>query len=479
MHFFRPVLQLVTVIFLLLSHTSLFAGFSQTTSVGQLLGSNRILTGDLPDMVERRFIRVLIPYNKTFFFFDGAQPKGLSHDRAVEFGKFLNTRLKSKHIEVKMIFIPTPRAELFTKLSIGLGDIAMGNLTITEERLEAVDFSDPFMTDVREVLVTSKDREDLHRVFELSGRKIHARKSSSYYTSLLNLNGLLDAVGKPPVRIVAANEHLEDMDLMEMVNANLVPGMIVDDHKARFMTKIFNNIKVHEDVCVATGGSIGWAVRKGNPELKSLINDFVKKHKEGTLLGNMAVKRYLGDASYITDSIHGRNMKRFRAVVDYFKKYGDRYEFDYLMLTALAYQESQLDQNMKSRAGAIGIMQVLPSTARDKNVAVPNIEKLEPNIHAGTKYLRFLADRYFPEERGMDSLNRALFSFAAYNAGPGKISRLRKEAQENGLDPNLWFNNVEIVAARRIGRETVRYVSNIFKYYVAYKLQQDKMEPVL
>ena len=119
-------------------------------------------------------------------------------------------------------------------------------------------------------------------------------------------------------------------------------------------------------------------------------------------------------------------------------------------------------------------MQLLPSTADDPNVDIHNIEKMENNIHAGVKYLRFLNDRYY-EKEPMDILNKRAFALASYNAGPAKVAKLRKEAREMGLDPNVWFRNVEIVAAKRIGRETVQYVSNIYKYYVASRLIFDKL----
>jgi membrane-bound lytic murein transglycosylase MltF len=125
--------------------------------------------------------------------------------------------------------------------------------------------------------------------------------------------------------------------------------------------------------------------------------------------------------------------------------------------------------------GAVGIMQILPSTAADKNVGIPDIKELENNIHAGIKYLRFLRDRYFSDP-AMDLLNQNLFAFAAYNAGPAKISRLRNRAKKAGFDPNVWFGNVEILAAKKIGRETVQYVSNIYKYYVAYRLAGDRRQ---
>ncbi|HEX7778236.1 MAG TPA: transglycosylase SLT domain-containing protein, partial [Vicinamibacterales bacterium] len=118
---------------------------------------------------------------------------------------------------------------------------------------------------------------------------------------------------------------------------------------------------------------------------------------------------------------------------------------------------------------AIGVMQVMPATGKELNVG--DIKVLEPNIHAGVKYMRGMVDRYFAKEP-MDDVNRLLFAFAAYNAGPGRVRQLRKEAAEDGLDPNVWFNNVERIASARIGRETVTYVSNIYKYYVTYLLIQ-------
>ena len=260
-----------------------------------------------------------------------------------------------------------------------------------------------------------------------------------------------------------------------MVNAGLLPMIIVDSHKARFWSQIFPNITVHEDLAVRTGGEIAWAFRKNSPQLAEVINAFVAKNKQGTLLGNVVLNRYLKNTVWARNAISDEDRGRFASMVGIFKKYGEQYDFDYLMLTALAYQESRLDQSVRSKAGAVGVMQLLPSTAADPIVGIPDITKLENNIHAGTKYLRFIRDRYFSDP-AIDPLNQTLFTFAAYNAGPARIQGLREEASQTGLDANRWFGNVEHVAAKRIGRETVQYVSNIAKYWIAYKLATRQME---
>jgi membrane-bound lytic murein transglycosylase MltF len=250
---------------------------------------------------------------------------------------------------------------------------------------------------------------------------------------------------------------------------------VIDSHKGKFWSQIFKDLTLHPDIKVRTNGQIAWAIRKNSPKLKQAINGFMKTHKKGTLVGNILFKRYLENTKWVRNSLNEEELERFREAIEFFQKYSNQYGFDWLMIAALAYQESRVDQSKRSPAGAIGVMQLLPTTAADPNVNIPNINELENNIHAGVKYLRFMRDRYFENER-MDDLNKMLFSFASYNAGPSKVSQLRRQARRAGLDPNVWFRNVEIIAAKRIGRETVQYVSNIYKYYVAYRLIVDKLE---
>ncbi len=430
-------------------------------------------TGDLPGMVERRMIRILVVHNPLLYFLDGATQRGTACELGVEFEKYVNERFQKGTLKVHVVFVPVTRDRLLDALVKGEGDIAAANLTITPERQKVVDFSDPFLTGVDEIVVTSADQPPLGSAEDLSGRTVHVRRSSSYFESLTALNARLREAGRAEVRLVEANEALEDSDLLEMLEAGILPAVVVDSHKAEFWAQIFENIRLHPGASVRTGGRIAWAFRKGSPELKKAVDEFVRGHKKGTLMGNVLFKRYLQSTRYVRNPLRNEEYVRFEKAVEFFRTYADRYDFDWLLVAAQAYQESRIDQSVRSPVGAVGVMQILPTTAADPSVGIPNIEQMEENIHAGVKYLRFLRDTYLGEEPS-DPMERALFALASYNAGPARVAGLRKKAAAMGFDPNRWFGNVEVIAAREIGRETVQYVSNIFKYFIAYKLVLDQ-----
>jgi len=426
-------------------------------------------TGDFDGMVERRLIRVLTVYSKTFFFVDKGTQRGTAHDAGKQLEEELNRKLKTKHLRVNVAFIPVSRDELLPALVAGRGDIAAANLTITPERLKTVDFTDPWLTGVAEIVITGPQSPSIATLDDLAGKEVFVRKSSSYYENLVKLNATFKQQGKAAVKLTPAPEALEDEDLLEMLNAGLIKAVVVDSHKAQFWKQVFPQLTLHPDVAVDTGGEIAWAIRKDSPKLKSELNEFVKKHGKGTAFGNTVFRRYLKDTRYVKNATADAELQKFKATIDLFRKYGDKYGLDWMLMAAQGYQESRLDQNAKSAVGAIGVMQVMPPTGKELNVG--DITQIDPNIHAGVKYIRFMIDQYYKNEP-MDDLNKGLFAFASYNAGPGRVAGLRKEAAKRGLNQNVWFNNVELVAVEKIGRETVTYVSNIYKYYVAYSLVQ-------
>jgi membrane-bound lytic murein transglycosylase MltF len=426
-------------------------------------------TGDLDGMVERGFVRVLTVYNPLFFSFDGGAQRGLDAEMAQALEDWLRRKYRGKgRPPLHVVMIPVPRDDILPALTEGRGDIAAANLTITPGRQALVDFSIPVYPDVSELAVTGPAAAHVASLEDFTGTALWVRPSSSYYEHLTALNRQRKADRKRPLRIRAADERLEDHDLLEMVNAGLLPAIVVDSHKAVFWKQVFEAITVHEEITVNTGGSIAWAVRKDSPELLEAVNRFLRSHRKGTLVGNVLLTRYLGEPDWIDDALSGGGSARYEPVIAAIRRYAREYDFDWRMIAAQAYQESRFDQRKVSRAGAVGVMQVLPTTAADPNVGIEGIDQLDANVHAGVKYLRFLRDRYFDAPE-IAPLDRVLFSLAAYNAGPRAIARARKRASGMGFDPNRWFGHVEVAAARTISREPVTYVRNIYKYYIGYK----------
>jgi len=429
--------------------------------------------GDFDAIAERGYLRVLVPFSKTFYFIDGGVQRGTTVDLMAEFAKFAQKRHGKAIGNAYIAFIPTPRDRLFPDLAEGRGDIALGNLTITDARRELADFSDPLFTPVLEVPVTREDADDMTSPEALSGKTVHVRTSSSYYESLQALNERLKSGGRPPVNIIAADEALEDEDLLDLVLAGGIDMIIMDGHKADFWLGIREGFKTHPEAAVRTDGETAIALRKDTPKLRAELNAFVKTVRKGTLLGNIILKKYLKETKYLEQLDDEARLQRFKDIADLFRKYGAEFSVDWLLVAAQSFQESKFDQSVRSRAGAVGLMQIKPSTAADKNVGIKGVaEDPDKNVHAGVKYLRFIADTYFADLKD-DPANQTFFALAAYNAGPSRFDRLRRKAAEMGYDPDKWFGNVEWVVGADISREPVRYVGNIFKYYVVFG-EEDK-----
>ena len=423
--------------------------------------------GDLDTMVERRAIRVLTVYGPgRYFLKDG--PRGTVQEYADKLQNVVNRAFKTGLLAVQVTVIPVARDQLFPALQAGYGDIVMAGTTVTDNRQVAVDFTSPVSKPLKEVLITGPSAPHLGSLADLSDQPVYLRLSSSYAESVRKLSQTLVEQGQAPIRIEAVDESLEDEDLIEMVDTGLLPWAVVDDYKPQMWREVFTRVTVRDDLVLREGARLAWAIRPDSPQLKAFLDTFLKENREGTLFGNIIRNRYIRDFDWTENAMGATELSRYHKLSALFRKYGRDYGMDPTLLAAQGFQESRLDQSVRSPVGAIGVMQLLPSTAEDKNVAIPNIDELEPNIEAGAKYMAFLKERYFsgPE---LDELNGSLLALASYNAGPGRIRRLRREAAERGYDPNLWFDNVEVIVAEQVGRETVQYVSNIFKYYLTYR----------
>ena len=429
--------------------------------------ANEPWTGDLDGITERRFLRILTVHNPLFFSFNGEKQKGVMADIARMFEKHLAEeigRVRSPTI----VIIPVGRDELIPGLIEGRGDIVMGNLTITPERQELVDFGPALYPNVDELVISGPAASDIVSFDDLVKTGLYLRRSSSYFEHLKGLNAERRQQGKKPIPISEADENLEDYDLLDMVNAGVIKAIVVDSHKAGFWEQVFDKIKVHRDLSVYSGNQIAWAIRKDSPALMKSISAFSETVRKGSLLGNIVLKRYTGNTRWIENSLAGKGRERYEETIEVIKQYADKYEFDWLLIAAQAYQESRFDHTRTSSAGAVGVMQVLPSTSASKEVGIPDISSMDDNVHAGVKYLHWLRETYYSDE-AISALDRVLFSFAAYNAGPGNMKRARSRAKKLGFDPNRWFGNVEIGMYRAVSGEPASYVRNIYKYYVTYQ----------
>ena len=432
-------------------------------------------TDDLDGLIKRRVIRVLVKMSRTDFFTLDGQPRGFEHDMIQKYKKYLKTRVRKRSWPVVFLFIPVPFDDLLPALVEGRGDIAAAGLTVTPKREKQVAFTEPYLPNVKEVVVTAAGVKGIDKMEDLSGLEVFVKKGTSYIEHLRLFNEILKAKKKKPVKIVETDPNLSTEDILELVNAGIVNVTIADDHIAEVWAGILPNIVVKSDLVLNEGGKIAWAVRKNNPDLRKSLSHITRKNRKGSLIGNIFFKRYYQNTKWIDNPLTPEEIKRLDKIIDIFKRYGKKYQFDWLAIAALAFQESRLDHSVKSAAGAVGIMQVMPKTAEAPPILIPNVHEMEANVHAGTKYMAFLRDNYF-NDPGISPAAKIDFSLAAYNAGPNRINSLRRAAKRAGLDPNVWFGNVEQMARRSIGKETVDYVANVNKYYISYKLWFQRLD---
>lgn len=426
-------------------------------------------TEDLDAMLKRRNIRAIVIINPVAFFYSNGHPMGAMYEALRELEKYINDKYKTGNFHAKVTFIPLRPDQVEEALHRGVGDMIAYGLVVSPEREQGVAFTVPLQKDLKQVVVSGRDFGEVRTVEELAGKEIYVNQLSVAYQRLQQLNDKLKQSGKPLINIRPADSNLLDDDLIEMVNAGLLPATVTTDAKAKLWSQVLPNITVHTDLAIASGEQTAWAVRKDNPQLKQLLDEFITPRAVGTSFGNTLVRRYLQNAKWIKNSTSPEEMKKFEALSAIFKQYSSQYGFDYLMMMAQGYQESLLNQNARNPSGAVGIMQVIPKYAAANPINVKDVYVAPQNIEAGVKMLRQIEDQYF-NDPNIDQLDKTLMVFASYNAGPNRIARLRAQAQQQGLDPNKWFGNVELLVAQNVGQETVTYVGNVYKYYIAYKL---------
>lgn len=419
----------------------------------------------------KRAIRVLVHFSRTKFFVADGVPRGFEHDLMKEFEAYYNRRTGPGQVKIPVIFIPVLFDQLIPMLRDGRGDVAAGLLTITEERKKRVQFTLPYIRNVAEVVIANAAAPPIASVEDLSGRKVHVLRGSSYAERLRALNRRLWRLAKPRVRIVEMPSDTSTEDLLEMVNAGIFLYAVADDYLGKLWAQVLPQLRVL-NVRLSEDNDIAWAVRRNNPRLLRALNEFIAQGKDR--LSRQAAElhyRYFQNVEFLKNNLDPDIIGRKKHLAPYFQEASKREGFDWLFLMAQGFQESRLLQSARSRFGAVGVMQILPSTGKAMGYA-DIVTSAKNNIAAGAKYMRHLIDRYF-NEPDLPAAVRIDFALAAYNAGPTRILQLRELAARRGLDPNRWFHNVENIVLEKVGRQPVQYVANIHRYYTAYRLAED------
>lgn len=428
---------------------------------------------DVDHIHKNRVLRVLISPSKTNFIIHGDQPRGFEYEMLKEYEKHINRDKTRRDLHMTLLFIPVESQNLVARLAAGEGDIAAGMLTITPERSQKVAFTDPYLSDVNQVVVGNRGQAPINSDTDLAGRTFYVRRNSAYVSALKRFNQKLSAKNLRPVEIVEV-DYLETEDILDLIQAGGPQLTVADDYLADIWAQVMPQLKPYPDLVLDQGGHIGWAVQLQDEALRADLNQFIAKHRKGTIIGNVLFQRYFADKQWISnpfEKIQEQDMQRYTRL---FKKYGAQYDLDWRMIAALAYQESRFDHSMVSRRGAVGLMQIKASTAADPNVGIDDIQDVEGNVHAGVRYLAWIRGRYFDDE-AIAAPVQVDFAMAAYNAGPARIQKLRRKAAKMGYDPNVWYGNVEKAALTSIGQEPVNYVVNIAKYYLMFRFHEEIM----
>lgn len=438
-----------------------------------IMRATETFTGDLDAIQARGVLRVLVSYSRTNFFIAEGRLRGFEYEMFQELEKQFVNDAQAGRPPLKIAFLPLPFDEVLPALRAGHGDVAAASICVTPEREQLVAFTLPYLTDVDQVLVAHAALEPVMSWSEVAGRTIHVQAETSYVEHLEHLSDDLVAAGFDALQIVQTPRGLQTEDLLEMVNSGAFHYTLADRYLAELWSGVLSGIRIESDVVAAQSTNLAWAIRQENPQLKALLDEFVSKNKKGSMIGNVLFKRYFGESKWIANPTLEVETSKLGPFLEPLKRYCAEFDFDWRLIAAQAYQESRLDPRTVSSAGAVGLMQLLPSTAAD--MGVTDLEDPERSLYAGIKYMDWLRTHYFAEPQLTEDA-QIDFCLAAYNAGIGRVRRWRAAAPARGLNPDLWFENVERLALEDVGMQPVQYVGNINKYFILFSMSLDSIE---
>ena len=430
----------------------------------------RPFKGDLPGMRERELLRVLVTHGRSDFFAAEGKLRGFEYELFRELAEELGRNRSPGNLPMQVAFVPMGGADLIPALLAGHGDVIASSMTVTDARAEQVAFTSPYMSGVREVLVSHAGTPAPVSWKDLAGARVHVAAGASFPSGLQARSAALVAEGLPAIEVVETGRELDQEDMLELVHSGALRYTICDDFLVEHWAELLDGLRVHRDLHLDTDARIAWAVRPDAPELKALLDEFIAGHRRGTLIGNVLFNRYYRSTRWIANPLRRMETERLTSILGPLKEHADAFGFDWELIAAQAYQESGLDPRAQSRSGALGLMQLLPSTGKD--MGSKDLLDPEDNLRAGCRYMAWLR-KHHVNDPDLDEEVRVDFCLAAYNAGPTRVRRWREAAVARGLDPDVWFGSVELLALEDVGLQPVQYVGNISKYRTLYTMLLD------
>lgn len=437
---------------------------------------------DLNEIKKRGKLIALTDNSSTSFYIYKGDSMGYEYELLNAFAKELGVELQ--------IVIAKDMNTVFSQLNNGEVDIVAANLTVTKERLNLVDFSSPLML-VPQVLVQRKpegwenmtqeeqNEKLIRNAVDLSGKNIHVRKGSSFYSRLVNLS---EEIGEK-INIIEAPGDQETEELISKVASGEIDYTIADENIALSNQTYYSNINV--ETAISFPQKIAWAIRKESPQLLSVMNEWIAKRKDSKEYSAVYSKYFKAKKKSAPRGV-GRYASYSGGVISEYdeliKTYSEKIGWDWQLLAALISQESNFSPTARSWAGANGLMQLVPQTA--KHYGLDTIDATaEQSIIAGTNYISDL-DRYW-RKYIPDKAERIKFVLASYNAGLGHVVDARNLAAKYGKNPDLWYDNVDYMILQKSnpliyndpvvkcgycrGQETSAYVREILNRYSHYK----------
>ena len=435
---------------------------------------------DLQHIKERGRLIALTGYSSNSYFVYKGETLGFEYELLKMLADDLGVELE--------IVIVRDLDQIFSMLNEGKGDLIAYSMTITKKRLKKVDFSRPHSL-IHQVLVQKMpnnwrdlkrheiDKQLIMNPVNLIDKKVHVRKGSSYYARLVNLS---DEIGGD-IDIVEVPGNVSTEELIAKVSRGEIDYTVADENFALINAAYLQNIDIR--TAISFPQRIAWPIRSNSPELKLAIDKWLRKIKSEPTYNVLFDKYYQNKRFFkqrVKSDYYSVTGGKISPYDDMIKEQANFLEWDWRLLASQIYQESQFDPKAKSWAGARGLMQLMPRTAR--SLGVTKVHDPQQNLVGGAKYLQWL-EKYWADIP--DSTERIKFILGSYNAGQGHVEDARRLAKKNQKDPNIWdghvaewllkkskkqyFNDDVVEHGYCRGQEPVEYVIEIFDRYSEYQ----------